>query len=272
MAPLGSERAPRGKHGHLRLTVGAANDCAGIEPADPFFARVNVLVRQTGWQPGPAAHVLLVGDGGEWIWNRAAQSRQQGSAVDEILDLYHAREHVWEVVHALLGTDLTAHQWGEELCETMLEKGGAVVIEAFAKLHPRTKYQRELLEQATEYFRVNLTHMDYPTYAANSWPLGSGIVESACRLICGLRCKQPGMRWSLRGAQNVLALRALALSAVTTTVDLCTSIAPAIATTTSIGLAPCCGRGNLSPTKLGCVLAVDPGGHKTWCFRLPRSV
>lgn len=43
-------------------------------------------------------------------------------------------------------------------------------------------------------------------------PLGSGSVESACRLICGLRCKQPGMRWSVRGAQNVLSLRALALS------------------------------------------------------------
>lgn len=65
----------------------------------------------------------------------------------------------------------------------------------------------------TEYFQANLRRMDCPTYTANGRPLGSAIVEPAGRRICGLRCKQPGMRWSLRAAQKVPALRALALSA-----------------------------------------------------------
>ncbi len=211
--PLGAEPVPCGKHDRLRLPLGQASYCAGIEGADAFFDRLRVLVRQAGWQPGPQAHLLLIGDGGEWIWNRADHLRQRQTEVTEILDLYHAREHVWEVAHALLGTGVAGHQWGEQLCEAMPAKGGAIVLAALAKLRPRTKAQRELLQKATEYFQTNLARMDYPHYAQQGWPLGSGIVESACRLICGLRCKQPGMRWSVGGAQNVLSLRALALSA-----------------------------------------------------------
>lgn len=169
-------------------------------------------MRQAGWQPGPQAHLLLIGDGGEWIWKRADRLRQQQTEVTEILDLYHAREHVWDVAHAVLGVGLKGHQWGEQVCEAMPKEGGAVVLSAFAKLHPRTKAQRELLAKETDYFKANLARMDYPSYAKQGWPLGSGIVESTCRLICGLRCKQPGMRWSVPGAQNVLSLRALALS------------------------------------------------------------
>ena len=54
--------------------------------------------------------------------------------------------------------------------------------------------------------------MDYPTYAARGWPLGSGIVESTCRLVSNLRTKQPGMRWSHGGVQEILTLRSLRLS------------------------------------------------------------
>lgn len=56
--------------------------------------------------------------------------------------------------------------------------------------------------------------MDYPAYAARGWPLGSGIVESTCRLVSNLRTKEPGMRWSHGGVQDVLTLRALRLSSL----------------------------------------------------------
>ena len=69
-----------------------------------------------------------------------------------------------------------------------------------------------LVRKAIEYFTVNKARMDYPAYAASGLPLGSGIVESSCRLVSGLRVKQPGMRWSLSGVQAILSLRALHLS------------------------------------------------------------
>lgn len=55
--------------------------------------------------------------------------------------------------------------------------------------------------------------MDYPTYAARGWPIGSGITESTCRLVSNLRTKEPGMRWSHGGVQAILTLRAVRLSA-----------------------------------------------------------
>ena len=69
-----------------------------------------------------------------------------------------------------------------------------------------------LVRKAIEDFTVNKARMDYPAYAASGLPLGSGIVESSCRLVSGLRVKQPGMRWSLSGVQAILSLRALHLS------------------------------------------------------------
>ena len=154
-----------------------------------------------------------MGDGAPWIWERAGRLRAGGAEVVEILDIYHAREHLWEIAHALIDDDLAAHQWAEQISDAMPVQGVAVVLKAMAKMHPRTRQRRESLEKAQAYFQANAARMDYPRYAGQGWPLGSGIVESACRLVCGLRCKQPGMRWSLAGVRNVLSIRALALSA-----------------------------------------------------------
>ena len=61
-------------------------------------------------------------------------------------------------------------------------------------------------------FTTNADRTHYAAYLAQALPLGSGVVEPACRLVCGLRCKGPGMRWSLSGVQSVLSLRAERLS------------------------------------------------------------
>ncbi|MCL6597097.1 MAG: hypothetical protein K6V73_12975 [Firmicutes bacterium] len=68
------------------------------------------------------------------------------------------------------------------------------------------------MRKAIDYFTVNAGRMDYPTYAAHHWPMGSGIVESTCRLVSNLRVKEPGMRWSEARVQAILSLRALCLS------------------------------------------------------------
>ncbi len=215
VAPLGPQVRVDPKDGHRTLQLGPRTYCAGIESADRFFDRVTLLAARAGWQPSARVRVLLLGDGGAWIWERADRLRAEGVPVVEILDSYHAREHIWAVAHGILGDGVKGYQWGEQLCIAMLAEGGLVVPKALAKLRPRTKAKRELLETAQAYFQANLARMDYPYYAQQGWPLGSGVVESSCRLVCGLRCKQPGMRWSLRGVQNVLSIRALALSTTT---------------------------------------------------------
>ena len=159
-----------------------------------------------------AAPLVLTGDGGTWIWNDVERLRQLGVEVVQILNISHAREHLWEVAHAVLGTGVRGHQWGAQMATALKEQGPGPVRQALQALRPRGHNQTEIVRQASDYFTVNKARMDYPAYAACGLPLGSGIVESSCRLVSGLRVKQPGMRWSLSGVQAILSLRALHLS------------------------------------------------------------
>lgn len=51
--------------------------------------------------------------------------------------------------------------------------------------------------------------MDYPAYVRNGWQIGSGVIESACKSVVGLRLKAPGMRWRPQGTTALCQLRAL---------------------------------------------------------------
>lgn len=65
----------------------------------------------------------------------------------------------------------------------MEAQGHRPVLEALNGLQPRGKKQRHEVKKAIDYFTANAGRMDYPTYAAHHWPIGSGIVESTCRLV-----------------------------------------------------------------------------------------
>jgi len=69
--------------------------------------------------------------------------------------------------------------------------------------------QAEQVEQALHYFTSNVTRMQYGTFRAAGYFIGSGVVEAGCKTVIGARCKQSGMFWSESGAENVLALRCI---------------------------------------------------------------
>ena len=70
----------------------------------------------------------------------------------------------------------------------------------------------EVYRAETQYLRNNVHRMDYPTYLANGWQIGSGPVEAACKTVVGQRLKCSGMRWGDDGADALCHLRALYLS------------------------------------------------------------
>ena len=154
-----------------------------------------------GWRRGQPLRLILVGDGGPWIWGLADRLQQLGIEVLQILDIYHAREHIWKVAHQVLGSGLKAHQWADTLSTALKDQGAAPVLQALRRLHPRRPNGKDEVRKAIDYFTLNADRMHYTQYAAAGLPLGSGIVESSCRLVSGLRVKQPGMRWSLPGVQ-----------------------------------------------------------------------
>ena len=193
----------------IRLALGPRVYAAGLEDADRFFDRLSVCVnavRGEGQEPG---RIVFVGDGGPWIWQRVSFVARWVGEVVEVLDIYHAREHLHALARTVFRDEGEANTWATRVGKEMEAQGPEPVLEAIRALAPRGKKQRHEVQKALDSFTAHAVRMDYPTYAEHHWPIGSGIVESTCRLVSNLRTKEPGMRSSEAGVQTIRSLRAL---------------------------------------------------------------
>jgi hypothetical protein len=166
-----------------------------------------------GWEGGRRGaglavlrDVLVRADGARWIWTLAAE---HFGARRELVDFYHASEHLWTVARLLEseGTAVAA-VWGAARCHELRHAGVEAVRTALRDARATTADGRKLLRRERAYFRSNAARMDYPAAKAAGLPIGSGAVESLARHLVQLRLKRPGARWSRAGAQAILTLRA----------------------------------------------------------------
>jgi hypothetical protein len=180
-----------------------------IETAEEFGKRLYLEAWKRGWSR--AEKKVVIGDGAEWIWNIADQ---HFPGAIQIVDLYHARQHLWD-----LARKLYPNQQAEQECwmlihkDTLLDEGK---IEALvASLRSIQSAHPELAEKIrieADYFEKNTDRMRYPAFREQHLFVGSGVIEAGCKTIVGQRLKQSGMRWSLRGANAIIALRCAQLS------------------------------------------------------------
>ena len=132
-----------------------------------------------------------------------------------ILDFYHASQHVAELARILYPEDeATFQELHGRWCHQMKHEGGAALLAAWEVLERSgwNAAQQECYREQAQYVRNNVHRMDYPTYQARGWAIGSGPVEAACKLVVGQRLKGTGMRWRQRGSDSLCHLRALFLS------------------------------------------------------------
>jgi hypothetical protein len=132
-----------------------------------------------------------------------------------IFDFYHAAEYLSDLAKAWQGADTHAGETlGQRWCHQLTHEGGAAVLATLQglDLRGRSHPTRECYQATVRYFTNQLPRMDYPTYRAKGWQIGSGPVESACKRVVGQRLKGAGMRWGEDGAEAVCRLRALFLS------------------------------------------------------------
>lgn len=129
-----------------------------------------------------------------------------------ILDFWHAGEHLREFAQVLIPHEEARRKaQADAWCQRLKHEGGEAVLRDLEALDlsqaapPVLEAYREL----TGYLRHNLHRMDYPTYTANGWQIGSGIIEAACKTVVGQRLKESGMRWRERGTTALCQLRAL---------------------------------------------------------------
>jgi hypothetical protein len=154
---------------------------------------------------GVLREVTILGDGAVWIWNLAGE--HFGQRV-EILDYYHACEHLWTVAKALFDDPAAVRTWAEARCGELVEQGAGPVRQALRVAQPPDPAAAEVLRLARGYVQTNAARMDYPRFRALGLPIGSGAVESLAKHLVQRRMKRAGMRWSEAGGEALLALLA----------------------------------------------------------------
>jgi hypothetical protein len=177
-----------------------------IETAEQFGQRIFTEAIRRGLRF--AEQVIVIGDGAPWIWNLAAE---HFAGAIEIVDLYHAREHVSDLAK-LLYEARQAKAWAQASVE-LLDAGNLEgLLSTFARLRPKSQFVKDDLRKATAYFQTNMERMRYQRFRDQGLFVGSGVVEAGCKTIIGRRLKQSGMRWTVRGANAIIALRCCDLS------------------------------------------------------------
>lgn len=152
--------------------------------------------------------VVCLGDGAPSIWQQFATHFPQRV---EVLDWYHALEHLWAAGNGVFGEGPAGAQAWVAAREAELWAGQVGAVQA--ALRAAAAAPGGAVAGAQEhYFATNAAWMDYARYRAAGYPVGSGVVESACKRVVGGRAKGAGMRWSTAGVQAVLTLRAELLS------------------------------------------------------------
>jgi hypothetical protein len=175
-----------------------------IETAEEFGRRLYLEAWNRGWSH--AEKKVVIGDGAEWIWN-LADIHFPGAV--QIVDLYHARQHLWDLARRLHPND-PAHQkaWMKAHQKRLLDKGK--IEKLVLSLRSIEAGNAELLEKLrteADYFERNAERMRYPKFRHQHLFVGSGVIEAGCKTVIGSRLKQSGMFWTLRGANSIIALR-----------------------------------------------------------------
>jgi len=175
--------------------------CSRLSDATSFEEATLLQTHRRGLER--AVEVCAVQDGAQWLQGLVDYHR--ADAV-RILDFAHAAEYVNEIGQAVqaAGGRLPAH-WLEGVLHRLKHQGPERVLRHLAWLAAR--YPSSLMQEKLTYLQKREAHMHYPTYQAAGWPIGSGSVESANKLVVETRLKGAGMRWARQNVNPVLVLR-----------------------------------------------------------------
>ena len=164
-----------------------------------------------------AKRVTSVNDGARWIW---AIVWMCFAHCIQILDWWHAVPYLWTIADAAFGEDRAAAQaWVAAQKGHLAQSNLRQVMRDVRARFPRGQPLPEPVRASVAYLFHNRWRMCYREFRAAGCPIGSGNVESGCKLVVQQRMKQAGMRWSRDGAQAMLALRSALLSDQWQTVD-----------------------------------------------------
>ena len=195
---------------------GSTTYVGAIETAAEFGPRIYAEAVRRGLRQ--AQQQIVLGDGGVWIWGIAAQhfpfaTQIVDLLVQELKAHFHARQHLADLGKIVYGTvSEKAREWTAAR-KAELDNGDVeAVVAAMEGLRPQPQKVDEEIRKEIEYFQTNKDRMRYAEFRRQGLFVGSGVVEAGCKTVVGLRLKQSGMRWTVEGANAIIALRCCQLS------------------------------------------------------------
>ena len=168
-----------------------------------FAARVQREASRRGFSEAPRQAVL--GDGSTWIWNTTMELFPRAT---QILDRFHAKEHLSQAGKAIYGDSPEAKQWIRARYDE-LDEGHLKSLVHALRSHA-AQYQEA--RQCIQYIWKNRRRMRYPKFHKQGLCTSTGVVEAGCKIVIGTRLKRAGMHWSVKGANAIIALRCSKLS------------------------------------------------------------
>jgi hypothetical protein len=203
------EQRPKPKNKRLRAVLTRELDGKEVNAKDVVFDWLAQELRQR--DPHENRTVVAVMDGETKL--RELQELTISRAIG-ILDIWHVTEYLWKLAHCFHPEgSIEAEAFVETNLRRLLEGNVNRVIGGIRQMATKrgklSKHKREKVEQYLNYFAERREYMKYDEYLAAGYPIGSGVVEGACRHLVKDRMEQAGMRWRIVGAQAILSLRAI---------------------------------------------------------------
>ena len=159
------------------------------------------------WEPylQPYAKKIILADGAKWIWNWAEDYHPEAV---QILDYYHAVGKLGTYAALQYSDKQQRKEWMEKQTHLLEEGEVQKVISLLKESHGSSKEVEKARADVVRYYENNQSRMHYKHYLQQGYLIGSGAIESAHRNVVQQRLKLSGQRWSIKGAQQILNLRA----------------------------------------------------------------
>jgi hypothetical protein len=211
---ISDQLRPRPVNKHVRACMDR-DEKDTLQPArETIFSWIGDEITQRN--PNGDNLVALIMDGEKKLWEMGAETVEPENYV-EILDIIHAASYIWEVVEAL-NPDHTIKETVPIVKKYMGYVLNGQVTKAirgfrFMATHRKiTGTKLDLIKRSCGYLENNAHRMRYNEYLAAGYPIGSGIIEGACRHIIVDRMEESGMRWVMAGAKAMLGLRCISIN------------------------------------------------------------
>lgn len=192
------------KGGREMIAGGSSRFAASGETIEEFKYSVDALANRMGARSAKA--MAFVADGAPALWNMASERLPNAT---QIQDFWHVSEHLFSLARALHGEHTPQARQTGERWKTMLHEGKVDdIIDELKALHKSHRGEkRRKLSDERRYLEQGRHRMDYPSYRAAGWPIGSGAVEATCKHLVKERLRVTGARWKRENIPAIVALR-----------------------------------------------------------------